>query len=665
VTDRSRATSRISRRRFLLAGGASAGLATLSACSWLQIDPAGGAGPAAAPSAGLKEAPMLAAKVAAGELPPLPERLPANPAVVQPVERPGVYGGTWSSALLGPEDSAWLERTIGYDPLLRWNPEWTGTVPNIAESVEQSPDGREFLITLRAGMKWSDGAPFTADDLVFAFEAVALNKELQPVVPTFLTNGGKAATLTRVDERTVRFTFAEPNGLFVEELALLNKGDYLTGFPRHYLEQFHPAYTEGVDAVVAADGFASWRDLWLAKAGLPTAGSFQNIEKPTLHAWMLTSALGDASTVTAERNPYYWKVDPEGRQLPYIDEVSYAVVSDAEVILLKAANGEFSFHTRHVNSLPNKPVLAAGREKGGYEFTTLKSSRMNEMVIFPNLTHEDPVKREIFTNKDFRIGLSHAINRQELNTATFVEQGEPWQAAPTPDSKYFNETMATQYLAYDPDLANAALDRAGLTERGGDGFRLAPDGSPLSIEVEVADPGPVPYWLDGMNLVVGYWREVGINARTRAEARSLFKERTQANQHDVGVWVGPGGWGDETRRPFFYLPTMKFEQAWAPLWAQWYESNGSQGEEPPAATRKQCELFWQFARTPDAAERDELFRQILQIAQEQFYVIGTLRVPTGYGIVRNDFHNVPAEMPESYDFATPGGSSPCQYFIEG
>jgi peptide/nickel transport system substrate-binding protein len=664
VTDRSRTTSRITRRGFLIAGGASAGLAALSACSWLDTAPAGGTDPTGAAGTDLKEAPQLAAKVEAGELPPLSERLPGNPAVVEPVERLGVYGGTWSSALLGPEDSAWLERTIGYDPLLRWNPEWTKPIPNIAESVEQSPDGREFVIKLRAGMKWSDGAPFTANDLVFAFEAVALNKELQPVVPTFLTNGGKTATLTKVDEQTVRFTFAEPNGLFIEELALLNKGDYLTGFPRHYLEQFHPAYAAGVEAKAAAEGFATWRDLWLARAGLPMDGSFQNVEKPTLHAWMLTSALGDASTVTAERNPYYWKVDPEGRQLPYIDEVSYAVVSDAEVILLKATNGEFSFHTRHANSLPNKPVLAGGRKKGGYAFTTLRSSRMNEMVIFLNLTHQDPVKRAVFTDKDFRIGLSHAINRGELNTATFQEQGEPWQAAPLPDSKYFNEEAATQYVEFDPGLANAALDRAGLTERGPDGFRLGPDGNPLSIEVEIAEPGPVPFWLDAMNLVVGYWREVGVNARTRGEDRSLFKERTQANQHDAGVWVGPGGWGDETRRPFFYLPTMTFVQAFAPLWSQWYQSKGAEGEQPPEATKKQCELFWQFAQTSDAGKRDELFREIIQISQEQFYVIGTLRVPTGYGIVRNDFHNVPEEMPESFDFATPGGSSPCQYFME-
>ncbi|SDS58648.1 ABC transporter substrate-binding protein [Jiangella sp. DSM 45060] len=660
MNDRSWTTRPITRRRLLIAGGASAGLVALSGCSWLDTDPAGsGDGPSDAPGTDLRESPQLAARVEAGELPPLSERLPANPSIVEPVDRAGVYGGTWTSALLGPEDEAWLQRTVGYDPLMRWNPEWSEPVPNIAESVEQSDDGHEFLITLRAGMKWSDGAPFTADDLVFAFQDFLLNKELSPAVPSFLTNGGQPATLTRVDDQSVRFTFAEPNGLFLEQLALINSGDVLVSLPAHYLQQFHATYTEGADAVAASAGFASWTELMLARSE-----TYQNAEKPTLNAWMLTNALGDATTVTAERNPYYWKTDPDGRQLPYLDSLSFEVVSDAEVILLKATNGEFAFHTRHVTSLANKPVLAEGREEGGYEFMTLRSSLMNEMVIFLNLTHQDPVKRAVFGNKDFRIGLSHAIDRAELNTATFQDEGEPWQAAPAPDSRYYDEELATQYLEFDVDLANEALDRAGLTQRDGSGFRLAPDGSPLSIEVEVAEPGVVPYWLDAMNLVVGYWNEVGINARTRPEDRTLFKERTEANQHDAGVWVGPGGLGDETRRPFFYLPTMRFEQAFAPAWAQWYQSNGAQGEEPPEPTRRQCELFWELARTPDPDQREELFGQILEIARDQFYVIGTLRVPTGYGIVRDDFHNVPEEMPESFDFATPGGSSPCQYFIE-
>lgn len=651
--------TRPSRRDFLVAGGAGLTFSALSACSFFSTGPDKDSDSKGRPGTDLKESPDLAERVKAGQLPALEDRLPANPVVVEPTDRTGTYGGTWNTALLGPEDQAWLERTVGYEPVLRWNVEWTEAIPNVAESVEQSPEGNEFIIRLRDGLKWSDGEPFTADDIVFAYENVLLNPKLMPVTPTFLTNGGETAKLRKTDDVTIEITFAKPNGLFLEQLALLGDGEDLITYPRHYLEAFHQDFAEGVDADASDAGFESWTELLLARAEV-----FQNVEKPSLYAWVLTQALGDGSTVSAERNPYYWKVDPDGRQLPYIDQVTFDVASDAEVILLKATNGELSFHTRHINGLANKPVLADSREAGNYDFVTLQSTFMNEVVVFLNLSHENPAKREVFNNRDFRIGLSHAIDRAEINTAVFQDVGEPWQAAPAPDSKFYNEEFGTQYTEYDVDLANETLDRAGYAERGANGIRLGPDGKPISIEVEVVDPGILPGWLDVANLVVDYWKEVGINARTRPEDRALFAERTEANQHDAGVWVGPGGLGDETRRPFFYLPSLHREQAFAPKWAQWYMSHGAEGEEPPAAARQQFELFWQFAETPDADGRDDLFGQIIQIAQEQFWVIGTVRVPEGYGILSNDFHNVPETMPESFDFATPGGTNPCQYFVE-
>lgn len=647
------------RRNFLLAGGAGLTFGALSACSFFSTGPDKESGSKKTPGADLKESPDLAERVKAGELPALEERLPAEPLVVEPIDRTGTYGGTWNTALLGPEDQAWLERTVGYEPLLRWNIEWTEPIPNVAESVDQSPDGNEFVIKLRDGLKWSDGEPLTADDLMFAYENVLLNTKLMPVTPTFLVNGGETAKLRKTDDLTVQVTFAEPNGLFLEQLALLGSGEDLITYPRHYLEAFHQDFTKSADADASEAGFESWTELLLARSE-----SFQNADKPSVYAWILTKALGDGSTVSAERNPYYWKVDPDGRQLPYIDQVSMDVASDAEVILLKATNGELSFHTRHINGLANKPVLADSREKGNYDFVTLQSSFMNEVVVFLNLSHDNKVKREVFNNKDFRIGLSHAINRDEINTAVFQDVGEPWQAAPAPESKFYIEEFGTQYTEYDVDLANETLDRAGFAERNADGIRLGPDGKPISIDLEVVDPSILPGWLDVANLVVGYWKEVGVNARTRPEDRTLFAERTEANQHDAGVWVGPGGLGDETRRPFFYLPSIAFEQAFAPKWAQWYMSRGAQGEEPPAAAREQIELFWQFAETPDPDERDDLFQQIIEIAQEQFWVIGTVRVPEAYGILSNNFHNVPETIPESFDFATPAGTNPCQYFID-
>jgi peptide/nickel transport system substrate-binding protein len=604
---------------------------------------------------------MLARLVKAGKLPPVEERLPNNPVVVQPAERTGVYGGTWRAPLLGTSDVPWLRRTIGYEALTRWDPTGTKVVPSIAESFESSPDAREYTITLRRGMRWSDGAPFTADDLVFAYDEVLLNTDLMPVTRPAFVSGTKPAALTKVDDRTVRLTFDRPNATLPTMLAGTAGGDSggLTQYPQHYMKQFHPKHSPDAEERAKDEGFDTWVEMFLAK-GDP----WVNKDLPRLHAWMLTGELGEGAQLRAERNPYYWKVDDRGRQLPYIDTVAFDVMTNLEAILLKATNGEFDFLTRHINTLSNKPVLGRGREDGDYDFVGMQTTFMNDMHIGLNLNHEDQTLRSIFQNKDFRIGLSHAINRQEMSVAVWQRQGTPWQAAPLEASRFYDEEMAHQYLEYDVDRANDHLDRAGLTKRDESGFRLRPDGKRLSFQVEIATPALVTFWVDGMGLVVDYWKEVGVDARIKNEDRTLFGERTAANKHDAYVWLGPGGLADEILKTYCYFPSVAVNQAWAVLWSQWFLSRGASGEEPPAAPKRQMELYWQLLEEPDEAKRDDLYRQILSIAKDEFYVIGTILTKDAYGIVRNNFHNVPEGIPDSDTFSTPALTNPEQYFIE-
>src|SRR5690606_14004343 len=136
------------------------------------------------------------------------------------------------------------------------------------------------------------------------------------------------------------------------------------------------------------------------------------------------------------RNPYYWKTDPEGNQLPYIDRIDYEVMTNLETALLKTQNGEFDMLDRHINTLQNKPILAQTRESGDYKFFDMYSELVNAATITLNMTQPDPVKREIYSNKDFRIGLSHAINRQEIIDTVYRGQGEPWQMSPRKESGF-------------------------------------------------------------------------------------------------------------------------------------------------------------------------------------------------------------------------------------
>lgn len=631
-------------------------VASASGCEALETEPAGRGRPdGKARGLDQREAPALAKQVRAGDLPPVDERLPKEPLVVQTVDRLGMYGGTWRTALLGVADVPWLNRTVGYEGILRFDPEFETDVPNVAKSVEPNDDGTEYVIKLRKDMRWSDGAPFSADDVVFAQNDVENHQE---ILPGEEENPG---TAEKVDDYTVKLSFAQPKGLFLTDMAAYG-GQALVRYPMHHLRQFHKDYNPDVDEVVDEHGYEHWVELFQDKSGI-TGSYWANSDLPTLYAWRVRSMLGDGDRVVVERNPFYWKVDPEGRQLPYLDEVTFQVVNTAEVILLAASQGEIEMQDRHIGLPQNKPVLAENREGGGYQFYETRPTEMNTTGIAFNLTSKDEVKREIFNNKDFRIGLSYAIDRQEIIDTAFQRQGRPWQLSPRPETRFVNDQLAEQYLDYDVDLANEHLDAAGYDETDADGYRLGPDGKPISFTLSYIISRR-PEWADVAALLEGYWDAVGIKAHLRSIDRSLWTEQGEANEFDVTVWAGEFGSDiDIFVRPMWYIPTDG-HLCYAPAWRSWYNSGGTAGERPPKKVREQLDLWDQIRVTPEEEERDALMKEILSICAEELLTIGISLSPPGYGIVKNNFHNVPKSMPQSDVCRTPGLTNPEQYFID-
>ncbi len=616
-----------------------------------------------------KEAAALAEQVKAGKLPPVEQRLPKNPLVLPPVEQVGKYGGTWRTALVGGSDTAWLTRTIGYEYLLRWDPDWQKVTPNIAESYEASPDAKSFTFKLREGMKWSDGQPFTAADIMFYYEDVYQNKELTTSL------GSNPFTVQKLGDYQFKVSFAQPNGLFLQFLCTPNgspASDQWTRYPAHYLKQFHKKYADAakLDQLVKENNAEDWVKLFRLKGGgipgTPYDARWSNPDLPTLYIWKLVDPYGTGTRVTCERNPYFWKVDPEGNQLPYIDKVNYDVLQDAQVLLLKASNGEIDFHARHINTDSNKAVLSDNQQKGQYHFFDEIPANMNTNIIALNLTHKDPVLRKVFQDKQFRIALSHAINRHEIIDTVYVSQGEPWQAGPIKSSPYYNETLAKQYTEYDVAKANQLLDQAGY-KKGADGFRQRPDGQRLSFSIEVAAAGVTSTTVDAIKLVVTYWQKVGVDAQLKPEDRSLLYTRKNANDHDCVVWSGDGGSTDAILETRWYFPSSN-ESNYAEAWYVWYQKPSSpqtQPEEPPDYVKKQIDLYENGVQgSGDPAKQKEAFQQLLQISQEQFYVIGISLPGIGYGIQKNNFHNVPQSMPDAYLYPTPGPTNPEQYYFE-
>jgi peptide/nickel transport system substrate-binding protein len=607
------------------------------------------------------EAPQLAQLVKQGKLPPVEKRLPLEPLVVVPVEEIGQYGGTARVATKRPlilEDGGLM---IGHEPILRVARDGKTIIPNLAKKWQLSKDGKTLTLYLRKGIKWSDGEPFTVDDIIFWWEDVILNNELTPVKPIAWSPGGKLMELEKVDDYTIRLKFSAPYPAAILRLAHYDGVEGSFFLPKHYLKQFHIKYNPQVNELAKKEGFNYWYELFNAKA-LINAGSGRAVDPgtPTLKAFMIISKSQD--TVIAERNPYYWKIDPAGNQLPYIDRIFVSIVSNAEMVNLKTTTGDVDFAGFNTR-LDMYPVYKENAAKNNYRVLLWQDVFGGEVIFMPNQTHPDPVLRKIFQDKRFRIALSLGINRDEINQLFYMGMAQPRQTTVIPQSRYYKEEFAKAYIEYDPVRANKLLDEMGL-KRGPDGYRLRPDGRRLEILIEYTPVdtirGPV------CEFVQQQWDKLGIKVAVKEITTELQQVRAPGNQMDMTVWNA-----DKCTDILFPITPMWFvpyntgwENSWCPLWAQWYASKGKSGEEPPKEAKRLLDLWEKMLSTTIESQRTKLGQEILKSHAENLWTIGTVGLASVPIIARNNLRNIPEKGIWGWDYFWAMLYNPEQFFFK-
>ena len=410
------------------------------------------------------KSPMLATQVAAGDLPPVQDRLPENPRVIAiDGSKIGTYGGEFRDPFVG--DSFWSSQMIYYISrrgLVNWNQSFTDWEPNIAESVDVNADATVYTFHLRKGLKWSDGVPFTSDDVLFAINDVMGNDELNggSFPAGFLRPGTAAPLAEKIDDYNFTITFDKSYGMFLINMCGYDGWPLITA-PKHYLQQFHKKYNpDGIDALIAqTEGASDWVSLFQAHSavGVSTdpAVISRDVNYPTLFPWIYTQPMGTGTQFVAERNPYYYWVDAEGNQLPYIDRIVGTAYQNDETMLVDVLAGKFDTMANSTNE--QRSLFFENEDKSGLKiYPTLSEGGVTTTVHF-NITH--PELGAIFSQKDFRIGMSYAIDRQEIIDVVYFGQGVPRQPSPVDDSPLYNEQLSSQYLDYNVDLANEYLDK--------------------------------------------------------------------------------------------------------------------------------------------------------------------------------------------------------------
>ena len=589
-----------------------------------------------------KETPSLAAKVAAGELPAVGQRLPANPSIVSFGEgrEPGRHGGALRT-LIGRTKDVRLLVVYGYARLVGYNEKFE-IVPDILAGVDVN-EGRQFTLRLRQGHKWSDGQPFTAEDFRYWWEDVANHGKLAPAgPPRLMLSDGEKPSFELLDEQTVRFTWPMANPFFLPRLA--GASPLFIYRPAHYMKRFHAKYADPakLKSMMRKRRTRNWASL---HNRVDNMYRFDNPELPTLQPWINTSR-PPATRFLATRNPYFHRVDRNGRQLPYIDQV-IMIVSDNKLIAAKAGTGEADLQARGL-AFSHLTFLRENEKGGGFSTHLWRIAKGAHIALFPNLNSNDPVWRKLLRDRRFRRALSLGIDRSVINESLYFGLALEANNTVLPQSPLYREDYQLNWAEYDPDMAQALLDELGLSEFDDDDIRLLPDGRPLELIIETA--GEDTEQTDVLELISETWAEIGVKLFIKPSQREIFRNRVFSGEALMSIWSGiENGVPSAQSSPTELAPTAQQQLMW-PKWGQYFETSGKSGEPPDLeAARELAALATEWRRTDDPGRREEIWHRMLSIHAEEVFSIGVIAGVQQPIVVKNRLRNVPKDGIYNWD----------------
>jgi peptide/nickel transport system substrate-binding protein len=572
---------------------------------------------------------MLTRLVNAGKLPPLEQRLPKDPLVVKPYEAPGYYGGTWRMMVDSP-DLGVYKMIAGYAPLVRWKADCSGLEPGTASAWKYNADGTQLTLHLRHGIKWSDGVEFTSEDFLYWATLCHEGKQQKLATPFWSRVNGKEMTVTAPDKYTIVMRFAGPNWYVPLQLA--------TGFwwseqynaPKHYLRRFDPNYNPAYKDYTVFDKKNSTEF---------------NPDRPTLWPWKLTAIEEGGFRTVWERNPYYYMVDSQGRQLPYIDRIITTYVPNEQIRVLKILAGEVDAQFR-VIELRDFALYMQGRKRGGYRVLRWAEGDGASDAFLVNWSPPDPVLRDLFRKPEFRQALSLAVDRDKCNQVVWRGLGTPQQGTVSrqawhflsPEGKAVFAAWQRANAAMDIPRANQLLDALGLTRRDSDGYRLRPDGKRLSLLIDLPPQSTSDVDGDEALILQDGWHKLGIEAVLHNWPSAETSLRMHLGKYEIGTF-------GVSEMDLFTYPDWVFPTSdiyWHSQVGKWYMKGGKEGEAPTGPLKRLLDIYARILKEKDIQKAHRLVLDAVRIhIQEGPFFIGTVGGLPSLVIVKANMRNVP------------------------
>ena len=582
------------------------------------------------------EAPSLAKKVAAGKLPPVDERLPINPRKLNFKNlglKIGKYGGSIRMLMARAKDARQMS-VYGYSRLVGYHPKTFELEADILESFEVK-EGRRFTFELRRGHKWSDGQPLTSEDFRYWWEDVANNKELSPVgPPKIMTINDELPIFEVINRYKFRYTWKRPNPDFLPRLA--SASPLYIYRPAHYMRQFHEKYTDQdvLKKTVKKSKQRNWAALHNKMDNLYRN---DNVDLPVLQPWVSISK-PSASRLIFKRNPFFHRVDPEGKQLPYTDSFIFTIANN-KLIPAKTGTGEVDLQARYLR-FDDYTFLKKGEERSPYSTRLWKTAKGAHLALFPNLNVNNPILRKLIRDVRFRRALSLSVHRHEINQVIYYGLAIGGNNSVLPESPLYRPTYRNKWANFDLQKANQLLDEIGLVQRDSSGIRLMPDGSPLHLIIETA--GESTEQTDVLELVRDSWLKIGIKIFSKPSQRNVFRNRIFSGETAMSIWSGvENGLITANSSPAEFVPTSQQSLQW-PKWGQYYETNGKAGERPTEEhIIHLLELYQRWKNTAAQKEKSEIWEKILKIHSDQIYSIGLVAAVLQPVVVSRRLKNVP------------------------